>query len=60
MVYFEEDTWKVKTEDAKRADSTFDRKDDAVNRATEIAKKRETKVIVYKQDGTLQDEKKPN
>lgn len=60
VVYFEEDTWKVKTEDAKRADSTFDRKDDAVNRATEIAKKRETKVIVYKQDGTIQDEKKPN
>lgn len=59
IVYYENEVWKVKTEEAQRADSTFDRKDEALERATEIAKKRETKVIIYKQDGEIQDERKP-
>lgn len=58
-VYYEDEVWKVKTIDAKRSDSTFDYKDDAVKRATDIAKKRNTKVIIYKQDGDVQDERNP-
>lgn len=58
-VYYEEETWKVKTIDAKQADSTFEYKEDAVERAKDIARKRETKVIIYKQDGEKQSEKEP-
>ena len=59
LVYYEDDLWKVKTKEAQRADSTFENKEDAVKRATEIAKKRDTNVIIYKQDGEIQDERKP-
>lgn len=59
LVYYEDDYWKVKTKEAQRADSTLENKEDAVKRATEIAKKRDTNVIIYKQDGEIQDERKP-
>ncbi|WP_245683069.1 DUF2188 domain-containing protein [Alkalibacterium thalassium] len=50
MVYFEEEEWKVRTKDAKRSDSTFDSKDEAVKRAKEIADNKESNVITFTKD----------
>lgn len=58
-VYYEEDVWKIKTVDAKQPSQSFEYKEDAVARAEDIARKRETKVIIYKQDGEKQTEKEP-
>ena len=49
-VYYEDNEWKVKTEDAKQASDTFDQKQDAVKRANEIADNKGTKVIEHKKD----------
>ncbi|WP_414054276.1 DUF2188 domain-containing protein [Macrococcus equi] len=46
-VYFEDDVWKVKTKNAKRATGTFDTKEEAVARAKEIADNRDSKVIEH-------------
>ena len=40
----------MKTEDAKQASDTFDKKQDAVQRANEIAENKNTKVIEHKKD----------
>ncbi len=58
-VIYEDEVWKVKTVDAKQADSTFEYKEDAVERAKDIARNRETKVIIYTKDGKKQSEKEP-
>lgn len=58
-VFYEEDVWKVQTVGADRADQTFDYKEDAVERADEIAKNKDSKVIIYKQDGDIQTQRKP-
>lgn len=55
-VFYEEDVWKVQTVGAQRADQIFEYKKDAVARAEDIAKNRQAKVIVYKQDGEKQTE----
>lgn len=55
LVYFEEDEWKVRTKEAKRADSTFEKKTDAVDRAKEIADNKGTSVIRFTKDGERQD-----
>ena len=55
LVYFENDEWVVKTKDAKRADSTHEKKDDAVSRAEEIAENKDTSVIRFTKDGKRQD-----
>ncbi|MCU7558581.1 DUF2188 domain-containing protein [Macrococcus capreoli] len=49
-VYYEDEQWKVKTKDAKRASATFDTKKEAVNRAKAIAENRDKKVIQHKKD----------
>lgn len=54
LVYFEDDEWIVKTENAKQAAETFEHKKDAVKRAEEIADNRGTKVIQYTRDGKKQ------
>lgn len=54
-VYFEDDQWKVKTVDAKRASESFDTKEDAVDRAKAIAQNRDTQVIRYTREGKKQD-----
>lgn len=54
MVYFEEEEWKVRTKDAKRSDSTFDSKDEAVKRAREIAENKDSNVITFRKDGKRQ------
>ena len=58
-VIFEEDVWKVMTEDAKRADQTFEYKEDAVARAEDLARNKESSIHIYKKDGSLQETKKP-
>lgn len=54
-VKYEEDEWLVISEKASRASDTFSKKEDAVARAKEIAKNKQSSVKVYKQDGKLQD-----
>ena len=54
-VYFEDDSWIVKTKDAKRPSDTFDKKEAAVKRAKEIAENKDSSVIRYTKDGKKQD-----
>lgn len=54
-VFYEDDEWKVQTVKAKRPDSTFDKKTDAVQRAEEIAENKDSNVIKYTKDGDRQD-----
>lgn len=51
-VFYKDDQWSVKTKNAKQASDTFVKKNDAVNRAKEIAENKGTKVIRYKKDGS--------
>lgn len=53
-VYYEDDQWVVKTVKADQADSRYDLKEDAKNRAQEIADNKASKVITYTQDGKKQ------
>ena len=55
LVKYQEDHWIVISEKARQASDTFDKKEQAVERAKEIAKNKNSSVKVYKQDGTLQD-----
>ncbi len=55
LVYFEDDHWIVRTKDAKRPDSTQNKKQDALNRAKEIAENKESNVVSYTKDGDKQD-----
>ena len=54
-VKYQEGHWIVISEKASQASDTFDKKEQAVERAKEIAKNRNSSVKVYKQDGKLQD-----
>ncbi|MCD8821328.1 DUF2188 domain-containing protein [Staphylococcus gallinarum] len=49
-VYFEEDVWKIKSEGAKQASDSFDKKEDAMKRARNIADNRQTEIIEHKKD----------
>ena len=55
LVKYQEDHQIVICEKASQASDTFDKKEQAVERAKEIAKNKNSSVKVYKQDGTLQD-----
>jgi len=55
QVKYQDDNWLVISEKASQASDTFDKKEQAVERAKEIAKNKNSSVKVYKQDGTLQD-----
>ena len=49
--------WEVKGRGAKRAVGIFDTKDEAIERARQVAKKlAESQVVVRKADGTIQTE----
>ncbi|TGB03900.1 DUF2188 domain-containing protein [Halobacillus salinus] len=52
-----EDGWAVKAEDAKQASDVFEKKQDAVDRAKEIARNKGTQVIIHKKDGSIQEKK---
>lgn len=49
-VYFDEDVWKIKSEGAKQASDSFDKKEDAMKRARNIADNRQTEIIEHKKD----------
>ncbi|MDU9418386.1 DUF2188 domain-containing protein [Staphylococcus lloydii] len=49
-VYFEDDSWKVKTDGAKQASDRFDKKEDAMKRARNIADNRDVEIIEHKKD----------
>ena len=49
-VYYEDDAWKIKSEDAKQASDSFDKKEDAMKRARNIADNRKTEIIEHKKD----------
>lgn len=55
LVYFEEDNWKVRTKEAKQADSTHDYKDDALKRAEDIAENKGSSVRTFTKDGKRQN-----
>lgn len=55
QVYYEDDEWKVETKEAKRPDSTYDHKSDAVDRAKEIAENKDSDVVRYTKEGKKQD-----
>jgi uncharacterized protein YdaT len=58
-VYYENDEWQVKAEGGKQASESFATKEEAIKRAREIVKNRESAVKIYKKDGSLQDEIDP-
>lgn len=51
----EEKEWVVKTVGAERASDRYDNKDRAVERANDIARNKNTRVIPYKKNGERQD-----
>ena len=58
-VIFEDGVWKVQTVDAQRPDQTFEYKEDAVGRAEDVARNKDSAVRIYKKDGSLQDVRTP-
>ncbi|SDJ49971.1 DUF2188 domain-containing protein [Salimicrobium halophilum] len=50
-----EDGWAVKAQDAKQPSDVFRKKEDAINRAKEIAGNKGTNVIIHKKDGSIQE-----
>ncbi|UOQ92500.1 DUF2188 domain-containing protein [Halobacillus shinanisalinarum] len=51
-----EDGWAVQAEDAKQPSDVFDNKQDAVERAKEVAKNKGTRMIIHRKDGSIQDQ----
>ncbi|MCY1053421.1 DUF2188 domain-containing protein, partial [Mammaliicoccus sciuri] len=49
-VYYEDNQWKLKTDGAKQASETFDKKEDAMKRARNIASNRDTEIIEHKKN----------
>lgn len=54
-----EDGWAVQTEKAKRASEVKQTKQEAINRAKEIASNKGTSVVIHRKDGNIQDVLKP-
>ncbi|RWZ58135.1 DUF2188 domain-containing protein [Halobacillus fulvus] len=52
-----EDGWAVQAEDAKQPSDVFEKKQEAIDRAEEIAENKGTQVIIHKKDGSIQDKK---
>lgn len=50
-----EDGWAVKSSGAERVSEVFQKKEEAIQRAKEIAKNKGTSLTIYKQDGTIQE-----
>lgn len=49
-----DDGWAVQAKGSKRPSQVFDKKQDAVKRAKEIAKNKGTETIIHKKDGSVQ------
>ena len=54
-----ENGWAVKREGAQQASQTFDRKEDALERARELADSQGARVVVHREDGTIQETFRP-
>lgn len=52
------DGWAVRRDNAKRASSVFDRKDDARNAAIDLARSEGVHVFIHDNDGNIDDEVK--
>ncbi len=51
--------WAVKREGASQASQTFDLKEEALDRARELANNQGARVVVHRQDGTIEDVFRP-
>ena len=56
-VKYKDGQWLVISDSAEKASNTFTHKQEAIERA-EIARNKQTKLKIYKQDGTLQETKR--
>ncbi|MCA1010232.1 DUF2188 domain-containing protein [Halobacillus halophilus] len=52
-----EDGWAVQAEDAKKPSNVYEKKEEAVSRAKEVAENKGTQVIIHKKDGSIQERK---
>lgn len=52
-----DDGWGVKARGASRASGRFDTKAEAVERGKELARAQEGRLVIRKQDGTIQEER---
>ncbi|MGP4067179.1 DUF2188 domain-containing protein [Halobacillus sp. B29] len=50
-----EDGWAVQAEDAKKPSNVYEKKEEAVSRAKEVAENKGTQVIIHKKDGSIQE-----
>lgn len=50
-----DDGWAVQAQDAKQPSNVYKNKQDAINRAKEIADNKGTSVTIHKKDGTVED-----
>lgn len=51
-----EDGWAVKAEGAEQPTKVYDNKQDAVDRAKEIAQNKGTSAVIHTKDGTIQNQ----
>ncbi|ELK48931.1 DUF2188 domain-containing protein [Halobacillus sp. ACCC02827] len=49
-----EDGWAVKAEGAEQPTQVFDTKEEAIQRAKEIAQNKGTRAVIHMKDGTIQ------
>jgi len=59
-VYFEDGNWAAKTVNAKQADETFEKKEEALERAKTIAENKESNVTSYSKEGKQMNEEGPD
>lgn len=52
-----EDGWAIEEEDADEAKQVFDKKEYAIERARELARRNHTRLIIHKADGEVQEKK---
>lgn len=50
LVFYKENRWYVQTKNAEKAVDSFDTKEQAIERAKELAENKDSKVISYKKD----------
>ncbi|MGI8314804.1 DUF2188 domain-containing protein [Halobacillus mangrovi] len=51
-----EEGWAVKAEGAEQPTKVYDNKQDAIDRAKEIAENKGTSAVIHKKDGTIQNQ----
>ncbi|ASK61427.1 hypothetical protein CFK37_04175 [Virgibacillus phasianinus] len=55
QVVSHEEGWAVQSTNAKQASDVFEKKDEAIKRAREIARNKGTKLTIYNQNGSVQE-----